>query len=257
MRRISEIPSEEIIEALKASETFREAIQRLGYYGQGGAYRTFRKRIEKEGLDYSHMKHYRSNPQTRDPLTIFVEDSEVSSNTLRRAVFTYTNIPYVCALCGQPPEWHDKPLTLTLDHINGNHRDNRIENLRFVCPNCDRQLDTFGSKNNYSYYKDPVHINKGCKGLPRKVYSCIKCGVPVWNKNSLCRECLINENRKNFPSKDELDKAIIDCPTLVALGKYFNVSDNAMRKRLKYYGISGKSKEYRRYREELINNSTV
>lgn len=254
MRRISEIPSEEIIEALKASETFKEAIQRLGYYGQGGAYRTFRKRIEKEGLDYSHMKHYRSRPQTRDPKTIFVEDCEVSSNTLRKAVFTYTDIPYVCAICGQPPEWQNKTLTLTLDHINGNHRDNRIENLRFVCPNCDRQLDTFGSKNNRSYYKDPVHVDKV---RPKKAYSCTRCGAPVWNKNSLCKECRIKENRKNFPNKDELDKAIINCPSLVALGKYFNVSDNTMRKRLKYFGISGNSKEYRKYREELINKSTL
>lgn len=47
----------------------------------------------------------------------------------------------------------NKPLTLTLDHANGNRMDNRLENLRFVCPNCDRQQDTYGSKNKIRYFK--------------------------------------------------------------------------------------------------------
>ena len=54
---------------------------------------------------------------------------------------------YKCEICGQLPEWNGKPLVLVLDHINGDSSDNRVENLRFVCPNCDIQLPTFGSKN--------------------------------------------------------------------------------------------------------------
>jgi len=56
----------------------------------------------------------------------------------------------VCDICGQPAEWNGKPLTLVLDHINGHCADNRRENIRLICPNCDSQLDTFKRRNKIS-----------------------------------------------------------------------------------------------------------
>lgn len=79
--------------------------------------------------------------------SIFCKNSHVRQTTLRRRYQKENITPYQCSICGLPPLWNGKPLTLTLDHINGINNDNRIENLRWVCPNCDRQLATFGSKN--------------------------------------------------------------------------------------------------------------
>ena len=45
---------------------------------------------------------------------------------------------YKCAICGLEPIWNGKPLTLTLDHIDGDHYNDTLENLRWICPNCDR-----------------------------------------------------------------------------------------------------------------------
>lgn len=63
-----------------------------------------------------------------------------------------------CAICGIMPEWNGKPLTFVLDHIDGDATNNRRENLRCVCPNCDSQLDTFKSRNKHStrrsYYRE-------------------------------------------------------------------------------------------------------
>lgn len=58
-----------------------------------------------------------------------------------------------CAVCGMPPIWQGKPIVLILDHIDGNASNNREDNLRFVCPNCDSQLDTYKSKNKNSARK--------------------------------------------------------------------------------------------------------
>ncbi|GAB3794106.1 HNH endonuclease [Nocardioides ungokensis] len=52
-----------------------------------------------------------------------------------------------CAICGQPSSWNGAPLALVLDHVDGDSENNRRENLRLVCPNCDSQLPTYKSRN--------------------------------------------------------------------------------------------------------------
>ena len=117
---------------------------------------------------------------------------------------------------------------LQLDHINGNHNDNRLENLRIVCPNCHTQTDTFGSK------------------IKREKNKCVDCGVEISLKSKRCRKCGSIYNKNNFTkrpvTKDELLK-LIKTKSFVEIGKMYNVSDNAVRKWCQRCGLPRTKKE--------------
>jgi hypothetical protein len=78
-----------------------------------------------------------------------------SQATVRRHYLLWRNKQALPERCDNPPcfyytnplVWNDKPIKLILDHRNGNNSDNRTENLRFLCPNCESQLDTRGGAN--------------------------------------------------------------------------------------------------------------
>ncbi len=78
---------------------------------------------------------------------IFVEGSTYPRHSLKERIRRKELIEYRCSICGIEPVWNGKPMPLILDHINGVNNDNRLENLRFVCSNCDTQLSTYKSKN--------------------------------------------------------------------------------------------------------------
>ena len=95
---------------------------------------------------------------TKDPYSdtkfsldkVLVKDSTYPRRCIKRRIIEHDIIPYVCNICSQEPIWNGKPLVLILDHRNGINNDNRLENLRFVCSNCDSQLSTYKSKNRKS-----------------------------------------------------------------------------------------------------------
>jgi len=64
-----------------------------------------------------------------------------------------------CEICKNQNEWNEKPIVFILDHIDGNASNNRRENLRLICPNCDSQLETFKSKNKNSARKERYFLN--------------------------------------------------------------------------------------------------
>ena len=81
---------------------------------------------------------------------LFKENSSSATIVARRRILNENLIPYVCAICSIPPVWNEKPMSLVLDHINGVDNDHRLENLRFICNNCDTQLPTFKGRNKKS-----------------------------------------------------------------------------------------------------------
>jgi hypothetical protein len=78
---------------------------------------------------------------------VMVKNSTYARTHMRRRLIREEIIPYECQVCGIEPYWNGQNMPLVLDHINGVNNDNRKENLRFVCSNCDSQLPTYKSKN--------------------------------------------------------------------------------------------------------------
>ena len=78
---------------------------------------------------------------------VFVEGSVYARHLVKKRILKFRLLPYVCVECGNDGNWNGKILTLQLDHINGVCNDNRLSNLRFICPNCHSQTDTYAGKN--------------------------------------------------------------------------------------------------------------
>lgn len=85
--------------------------------------------------------------ETRTNEAVFVENSTYARHLIKKRILKQDLIKYECFICGLGPIWNNHPMPLILDHINGINNDNRLENLRFVCSNCDTQLPTYKSKN--------------------------------------------------------------------------------------------------------------
>lgn len=82
----------------------------------------------------------------RPDTEVFVENSDYARHRIKKRIIEQKMLEYNCHICGIDPEWNGKPMPLILDHINGVNDDNRIENLRFVCSNCDSQLETYKNR---------------------------------------------------------------------------------------------------------------
>lgn len=119
----------------------------LGKPVSGNQHRHIKKMIQKFNINIKHFLGSAHNKgtisnQRKLPSQIFIVGQRQRSLHLRRALIE-SAIEYKCLICGIS-EWIGKKLNLEIDHIDGNSEDNRIENLRFLCPNCHSQTHTFG-----------------------------------------------------------------------------------------------------------------
>jgi transposase-like protein len=144
---------EDLADAVAASDSVSEVSRRLGYTPNGGVHRLVVSHIRAAGLDTSHFTgtrwaRGRKIPRKSIPLEqILVRGSTYRGNaTLRKRLIEAGLLEPKCADCGLT-RWRGRPLPLHLDHINGDHTDNRLENLRILCPNCHAITDTWCARN--------------------------------------------------------------------------------------------------------------
>lgn len=205
---------------VKESTNIGMVLDKLNLRKAGGNYMVINKYIIEYDLDLSHFISGKfqmgSNPKTKIPLEeILVENSTYSRKNLKKRLYDENILERVCCLCGQGEEWNGMKISLILDHINGVYNDNRIENLRIVCPNCNAGLDTFAGRNT---------------NTKKNICS---CGNKKFRKSEKCNSCAGEERRKvERPSVDQLLKEVEEVG-YSATGRKYGVSDNAIRKWIK------------------------
>jgi Zn finger protein HypA/HybF involved in hydrogenase expression len=220
---------------------YSHILKSMGLRVIGGFYKILKQRIKEENIDDTHIKNYVNrnaykNFQEAIPLKdVLIKDSTYSRCSLKRRLLKDGLLKNECSICGSLPIWNNKELILILDHINGIHNDNRIENLRMICPNCNSQTDTFSGRNTHRI-KKKIHCKK-CNEL-----------IESKNKNGICRECWIKTEPTQYQtrfeiSKEELEKLVWEVP-MIKIGEMFKVSGNAVKKRCKKLGISFPSRGY-------------
>ncbi|MFI2374101.1 HNH endonuclease [Streptomyces sp. NPDC018964] len=136
-----------------ASTSVNEVLRRLGLDPVGGHHTNISRRIKAYGIDTSHFtpaartERQRYNQRRRTAAEILVHDTSgharrIPGSRLKRAMQEF-GVEEHCALCGIEPMWLGEPLPLEVDHIDGNWRNNQIENLRILCPNCHSTTDSY------------------------------------------------------------------------------------------------------------------
>ena len=245
--KIYETTDEQFVNLLKTSTNISEVLFKLGYSVKGNswAFSKIRQRMTDLNIDNNIFKGKSPLMQTvkerqLNKKDLFRENCKHARSILRRTVLKEGLIPYKCEICGVT-EWNDKTLSLELDHINGINNDNRLENLRFLCPNCHSQTSTYGSRNqqlNESSYE----INEDLRQLVEKTYDKYKSVKVVSSKLGIRRPVvtkIVNEsgqkhsNQKYIIRYDKDHKEIKRYGSLVEAAKDLIEHNEVKTKRVK------------------------
>lgn len=252
--------------AVELSRSHAEVCRKLDILPSGNAYQIYKSRCEDLGLLFEHFDNGKSNQLSRvlSAEEILVVDRKglkrrESINALRRAMKNVGFDFSKCSCCNKS-QWNNKPIPLTVDHINGISYDNRKENLRILCYNCHAQTSTFNGKNNLSEnvkssFIDEQHFSL-YKKLGNEKYKLLKNSKKRLDNNLTIVNYYnkISRGERLFTDKEvERSKNIrkVERPPYHQLlqeieelgyrgtGRKYGVSDNAIRKWVKWYGKYG------------------
>lgn len=244
MRNYRSYTDDAFIDAVKNSLSIAQVLKKLDLIPRGGNYKTFNSKVKELNVDVSHFTgqgcnvgvNYKPVFEARPIAEILVENSTYNTNCLRKRLIKENIKEHKCESCNLK-EWMSVLIPLELDHINGVNTDNRLENLRLLCPNCHALTSTYRGRGRKkeTISKKRITIHKYC----------IDCSTEIHKRSTRCKACSnasdrkIVQNRKvERPTKEILDLEIKNT-SFEAVGRKYGVSGNAIRKWVRWYNKNG------------------
>lgn len=231
---------EQARDAIAASNSWAESLRRLGLCTTGGGWRILRKYAALWEISTEHFDQARSRSgnlgKGKSLEEVLVEGSTYSRSHLKQRLYRDGLKAPICEMCGQDENWRGEPMGMILDHINGVRDDHRLENLRIVCPNCAATLPTHcGRKNKI------MRAQRECRHCHQvfvpsagsQRYCSRSCGVR-WDRSRLRGRPKPDIRKVERPPYEKLI-AEIEATSYCAVGRKYGVSDNAVRKWVRFY----------------------
>lgn len=268
-----------VIKYLPLTNSMNDLCKVLGLRGVKGYYDKIQRIIDKYGLSTSHFggDNVLYNSYSKRKLDdngrfvpmpdeeFFVKDSNRQGSSIIKRLIKNGYKEYKCENCGIN-EWDGKPLRLQVHHINGDHNDNRIENLQLLCPNCHTQTDTYAKSNSAKKkgFKITNRINEILNGAessfkpieveklkdrilpPKEKKYCKVCGKEITGSGKkYCSHYCADKAIKKFDvDEKQLKEDFQELKSYRAVGRKYGVSDSAIKKRCKKLNIFDEIENY-------------
>lgn len=235
MKKLEEYSDQELQKALLGSKSIKDFMINIGMKVNSGNYPRAKFLLESRGLTtpiYDPSEHMRIlkgiNKMPDDEF--FSEGVLRNSASIKKRLIQDHQVDNVCSICTIPPFWNGYSLVLQVDHIDGNRFNNKIDNLRLLCPNCHSQTETYGN------------------GLKKKKYNYCRCGVRIYKTSTNCADCTnkVRNTTIDYPEVKIIVDTIIDCGGWSAAERVLGIGQNSLRKHLKRNGIEPSSIKYKR-----------
>jgi hypothetical protein len=138
-------------EIVLKSTSMWDVVKHSGVSKQEGNYRYIRNLINRYNIPTNHFEDQRTGfSKVLKPLSEYLVKDRfltLSGNRLKTKLFSAGLKENKCEECEQGEIWRGKKISLILDHIDGDRKNNELGNLRIICPNCNATLDTHCGKN--------------------------------------------------------------------------------------------------------------
>lgn len=232
---------QELKDFVANSRSYMELAKQLGYSLGGSYVNSMRKMIAHYNFDVSHFIDPTQSNANNFDYSRFTTNSLYAAKQLRPALLHLRGNQ--CEQC-KLTEWLEQPIVLEVHHLDGDKTNNTLENLQLLCPNCHSLTDNWRGRKKEQQIDSP-----SIQTVESKQLYCKECGTPIGgrSKHTLCHTCAsVAQRTVERPTPQQLAQEILNT-SFCAVGRKYGVSDNAIRKWCKTYGIPTNKEELKQW----------